>query len=129
MPLVVRGAPFPCSATGSYQLGEGLFIAAGLLIPGGDETDLAGAAGDAISSDPGWGPGTPKVGQPPDEPSIAEVLKGKVASIKNAPLPQGSPSWNEITNMTLSQIRAGAKANLPGYKTILKLLSDSRFNK
>jgi hypothetical protein len=31
--------------------------------------------------------------------------------------------------MTLSEIRAGAQENLAGYRTILKLLTDSRFNK
>ena len=31
--------------------------------------------------------------------------------------------------MTLNQIKAGARANKPGFKTILKLLTDSRFKK
>ena len=87
------------------------------------------AEGEAGATEPGWGPGTPAAGQPPDEPTIAEILKGKLGSIQRAPLPSGSPSWSDITSMTLSEIRAGAQANLPGYRTILKLLTDSRFNK
>jgi len=31
--------------------------------------------------------------------------------------------------MTLAEVRAAAQANEPGFKTILKLLTDSRFNK
>jgi hypothetical protein len=87
------------------------------------------AEGDVAATEPAWGPGTPAAGQPPDEPTIDEILKGKLGSIQRAPLPSGSPSWTDITNMTLSEIRAGAQENLPGYRTILKLLSDSRFNK
>jgi hypothetical protein len=87
------------------------------------------AEGDVAATEPGWGPGTPAAGQPPGEPRIAEILKGKLGSIQRAPLPSGSPGWSDITNMTLSEIRAGAQENLPGYRTILKLLTDSRFNK
>jgi len=87
------------------------------------------AEDDVAATEPGWGPGTPAAGQPPGEPTIAEILKGKLGSIQRAPLPSGSPGWSDITNMTLSEIRAGAQENLPGYRTILKLLTDSRFNK
>lgn len=87
------------------------------------------AEGDVAATEPGWGPGTPAAGQPPGEPTIAEILKGKLGSIQRAPLPSGSPGWSDITNMTLSEIRAGAQENLPGYRTILKVLTDSRFNK
>ncbi len=87
------------------------------------------AEGDVGATEPGWGPGTPAAGQPPDESTIAEILKGKLGSIQRAPLPPGSPAWSDITNMTLSEIRAGAQENLPGYRTILKLLTDGRFNK
>lgn len=89
----------------------------------------AAAEGDVGATELGWGPGTPAAGQPPDESTIAEILEGKLGSIQRAPLPPGSPSWSDITNMTLSEIRAGAEENLPGYRTILKLLTDSRFNK
>jgi hypothetical protein len=46
-----------------------------------------------------------------------------------APLPPGSPSWSDIGDMTMAEVRAAARANEPGFKTILKLLIDSRFNR
>lgn len=60
---------------------------------------------------------------------VSDILKTKKGSIKDAPLPKGSPSWNEVSKMSLKQIKNGAKANEPGYKTIQKLLTDKRFNK
>jgi uncharacterized protein YukE len=60
---------------------------------------------------------------------VSDVLKGKVGSITRAPLPSGSPSWSEVGSMTMNEVRAAARANQPGFKTILKLLTDSRFNK
>jgi hypothetical protein len=62
-------------------------------------------------------------------PLVSEILKTKKGSIKNAPLPQGSPSWNKIANMTMEEIEAGARTNRPGYKTIKKLLEDRRFER
>ena len=64
-----------------------------------------------------------------EEPEIKEVLKGKLGSIQRAPLPKGAPSWDEVRSMTISDIREGAQRNLPGYKELLKLLTDRRFNK
>jgi hypothetical protein len=61
--------------------------------------------------------------------SGAEILKTKLASIKNAPLPPGSPSWSQIGKMTWEEIVAAAKAGKPGFKVIRKLLQDGRFNK
>jgi len=61
--------------------------------------------------------------------NVSDVLKGKLGSITRAPLPRGSPSWSDIGNMTMNEVRAAARANQPGFKTILKLLTDSRFNK
>jgi hypothetical protein len=60
---------------------------------------------------------------------VADILKTKRGSIRRAPLPPGSPGWEEIEQMTMDQIRSGAKQNLPGYKTILKVLTDGRFNR
>jgi hypothetical protein len=60
---------------------------------------------------------------------VSDVLKGKAGSIMRAPLPRGSPSWSEVGNMTMSEVRAAARANQPGFRTILKLLTDGRFNK
>jgi len=60
---------------------------------------------------------------------VSDVLKGKLGKIIRAPLPPGSPSWADIANMTMADVRAAAKANEPGFKMIYKLLKDSRFNK
>ena len=61
--------------------------------------------------------------------TVAEILKTKLSSIKNAPLPPGSPSWSQILNMTWEEIVAGAKTGKPGFSVFRKLLQDGRFNK
>jgi hypothetical protein len=61
--------------------------------------------------------------------TVAEILKGKKGDIKQAPLPSGSPSWDEILQLTWEEIDARAKRRVPGYGTIRKLLSDSDYNK
>ena len=60
---------------------------------------------------------------------VADILKAKKVSIKNAPLEKGSSSWDAIQDMTWAEIEEGAEAGRPGFRTIRKLLSDSRFNK
>jgi RHS repeat-associated protein len=60
---------------------------------------------------------------------VGDVLKSKLGSITRAPLPPGSPSWAEVSNMTVAEVRAAAKANEPGFKTILKLLTEGKYNK
>jgi hypothetical protein len=67
--------------------------------------------------------------QPPPSPKVSEVLRGKKGSIQRAPLDSGSPSWNDIRDMTMAEVRAAANANVPGFKTMYKLLNDRRFNK
>jgi hypothetical protein len=62
-------------------------------------------------------------------PTVDEVLKGKKGSITRAPLPKGSPSWSEVRDLPLSEIEQRARANDSVYKTILKLLTDTRFDK
>jgi RHS repeat-associated protein len=61
--------------------------------------------------------------------TVSDVLEGKLGSITRAPLPPGSPAWADIQDMSIADVRAAAKANEPGFKTILKLLTDNRFNK
>jgi transposase len=51
------------------------------------------------------------------------------ASIKQAPLPSGSPGWDTFMQMTWEHIEEGARANRPGFKVVRKLLTDKRFNK
>jgi hypothetical protein len=61
--------------------------------------------------------------------SVREILRGKKASIKAAPLPSGSPVWDAFETMSWEQIEAGAVANDPGFKTVRKLLADRRFDR
>lgn len=60
---------------------------------------------------------------------VSDILKTKKGSVRNVELPPGSPSFDEILDMPFSEIEAGAKANLPGYKTIKKVLTDKRFDR
>jgi hypothetical protein len=61
--------------------------------------------------------------------SITEILKLKRGSVKQAPLPDQSPAWEDLSDMTWEELEACADANLPGFRTIRKLLSDRRFDK
>jgi hypothetical protein len=61
--------------------------------------------------------------------TVTEILIGKKGSIKNAPLPPGSPSWKEVGPLTWEEIVAKAEAGEPGYGTIKKLLGEKRFDK
>jgi hypothetical protein len=61
--------------------------------------------------------------------TVAEILAGKKASIKAAPLPEGAPSWDDIQGMIWEEVQVKAKAGEPGFRTFKKLLSDKRFDK
>ena len=61
--------------------------------------------------------------------TIREILKEKRASIRQAPLEPGSPSWDDILDVPWEEIVARADADEPGYRTIKKLLSGGRFDK
>lgn len=60
---------------------------------------------------------------------VGDILKRKKASIRNAPLETGSPSWDELQEMTWEDIERGAREGKPGFRTIRKLLTDRRFDK
>ena len=60
--------------------------------------------------------------------TVAEILRAKRAGVKLAPLPKGSPSWDEILHLSWEEIDARAKRREPGYRTICKLLSDPEYN-
>lgn len=60
---------------------------------------------------------------------VSDILKLKKGSIKQAQLPENAPTWDELSNTTWEEIEAAAEANIPGYRTIRKLLSDKRFDK
>jgi RHS repeat-associated protein len=59
---------------------------------------------------------------------ILEILKTKKGSIKDAPLEKGSPSWDDILNLTWEEVVDRAQQT-DAYKTFKKLLSDRRFSK
>ncbi|HEY5286701.1 MAG TPA: RHS repeat-associated core domain-containing protein [Solirubrobacteraceae bacterium] len=61
--------------------------------------------------------------------TVADVLKGKLGSITRAPLSPGSPAWADIQDMSIADVKAAAKANEPGFRTILKLLTENKYNK
>jgi hypothetical protein len=61
--------------------------------------------------------------------TVRDILKLKKQSVTNAPLPQGAPDWRDVGRMTWEEIDAAAQCDLPGYRTIRKLLSDARFDK
>ena len=65
----------------------------------------------------------------PADLTVAEILRRKKASIRAAALPAGAPSWDDIQNERMSEIDRRARQNVPGYKTIKKLLSDRRFDR
>jgi hypothetical protein len=61
--------------------------------------------------------------------TVAEIPQGKLGSIKNAPLPKGSPSWDDIMNLTWEEIDQRAKNRDRGFPVFKKLLLDKRFDK
>ena len=58
---------------------------------------------------------------------MEEILKSKKASIKNAPRPPGSPSWDSIMKLTLAEIFRRAQSGDTGFKQFYKLLTDGCF--
>ena len=60
---------------------------------------------------------------------VSDILKRKKASLKQAPLPSGSPDWDTFMQMTWEQVEEGARTNRPGFKVVRKLLTDKRFDK
>jgi len=58
-----------------------------------------------------------------------DILKLKKGSIKQAQLPEGAPTWDELRDLTWEQIEANAENNVSGFRTIRKLLSDKRFDR
>ena len=60
---------------------------------------------------------------------VRDILLLKKGSVRTAPLPPGSPSWDQILDLLWEEVDAAAKAGRPGFKTIRKLLSDQRFDR
>jgi hypothetical protein len=61
--------------------------------------------------------------------TVAEIRKGKKASIQNAPLPKAAPSWDDILNLPWEEIVTRAKPRVPGFQTLRKLHSDPEYDK
>jgi hypothetical protein len=61
--------------------------------------------------------------------TVREILKGKRAAIRQAPLKPGAPSWDDILDMPWEEVEERAKKQEPGFRTFRKLLTDGRFDK
>jgi hypothetical protein len=64
-----------------------------------------------------------------DDETVETILSRKKASVKNAPLISGSPSWDDILDETWAEVVRKAKQRVPGYRTFRKLLTDPGYNK
>ena len=64
-----------------------------------------------------------------DNETVAEILKRKLGKIKQAPLPKGSPSWDDIRSETWASIKRKARLRKTGYRTLHKLLTDGTYDK
>ena len=65
----------------------------------------------------------------PGDTLVSDILKTKQARILRAKMPKGSPSWDQVRNMTWDEIVSKTKQGERGYKTIHKLLTDLRFDR
>jgi hypothetical protein len=127
--------------TPGAELGPGILKTPGAELGPEILINVPGELGPEILKTPGAELGPEILKTPPGElwplvnysgdgnEKVSDVLKGKVGSIRRAPLPRGSPSWSEIGDMTMNEVRAAAQAKQPGFRAIWKLLTDSRFNK
>lgn len=61
--------------------------------------------------------------------TVEEILRGKKASVRDASLETGSPSWDEILDLTWEEVVERAKRRTPGYKTFKKLLGSREYDK
>jgi hypothetical protein len=60
---------------------------------------------------------------------VKEILRTKKASVRSAPLPEGSPAWHEVEELPWEEVDLAAQEGRPGFKTIRKLLTDGRFER
>jgi hypothetical protein len=64
-----------------------------------------------------------------DDETVREILRRKRASIRNAALEPGSPSWDDVLGLTWEEITRRAKNRETGFKTFKKLLSSGEYDK
>lgn len=60
--------------------------------------------------------------------TVDKVLSTRKSSILRAPLPKGTPGWNELRPRTMGEIKAASHSDR-GMKTVWKLLNDKRFRR
>jgi len=121
-------------AMGGLYLGGGIALADSPL-PGPADVVGVVVAGGALIIAGGvgiyeWYANKPNKGKYGDQ-TVNDVLKTKRGSIKNAPLPPGGPSWNDLIrdSVTMETIRRLADKGETGFREIWKLLNEIRFNK
>ena len=61
--------------------------------------------------------------------TVREILGRKKASIRQAPLDPRSPSWDDVLDLAWEELVRRAKARVPGYKTLKKLLSKGEYDR
>lgn len=61
--------------------------------------------------------------------TVAEILKTKRAAILRAPLPKGSPSWDDILHLTWEEIEKKHSRRERGFSTFHKLLRNKEYDK
>jgi len=64
-----------------------------------------------------------------DDETVREILRRKRGSIRGAALEPGSPSWNDILDLTWEELTRRAKNRETGFKTFKKLLSQGEYDK
>ena len=64
-----------------------------------------------------------------DDETVSEILRRKRGSIRSAALEPGSPSWDDIAELTWDEITQRAKNRETGFKTFKKLLSSGEYDK
>ena len=61
--------------------------------------------------------------------TVREILGRKKASVRQAPLDPGSPSWDDILDWSWEELVRRAKGRVRGYKTLKKLLSSGEYDR
>ena len=61
--------------------------------------------------------------------TVREILAGKLGRIKNAALDPGSPSWDDILDLTWEELDKAAQQGNTGFRTFRKLLQQKGYNK
>lgn len=64
-----------------------------------------------------------------DDETVREIPRRKRGSIRTAALDPGSPSWDDILEMTWGELTQAAKNREAGFKTFRKLLSAGEYDK